>query len=152
MSDGCLNVEILSPHLLSGHDEHEHDEHHSGHYKHHHCCNSHLNRCCNKKFPKHEANSHFNQFIHSKTAFKPASARNLPKNDQQTHRNPPSTAVKPKPSLGKLAPALPPPYAYWPRKPSSMDITKLMARQHSKLQPKMPVSRVLMSRQQQAAG
>jgi hypothetical protein len=78
-------------------------------------------------------------------------ARNLPKNDHQTNRNPlpKQTAVNPKPSLGKLAPALPPPYAYWPRKPSPMDTTKLMAKQASKvaLQPKMPISRVLMSRQ-----
>lgn len=149
MSDGCLNVEILSPHLLSGHDEHEHghNENHSGHKNHHHCCNKHLNRCCHQKLPKHEANSHFNQFVHSATAIKPPQSKlaKLSKNDQQTGRSPKLLA---KPSLGKLSP----PYAFWPRKPPAMvDTTKLMAPQQPRTNlnfNKMPVNRVLMSKQQ----
>ncbi|KAI6200625.1 Moulting cycle MLT-10-like protein family-containing protein [Aphelenchoides besseyi] len=62
MSDGMLNVEILSPHLLSGD-----DEHHSNH-THQHCCNATMRHCCSKKeLEKHDSHSHFNQFIHSST-------------------------------------------------------------------------------------
>lgn len=125
-----------------------------GHSKHHQCCNRQVNRCCKQPLPKHESNSHFNQFVHSKSVPKPLAQSKLPKNDHQTNRNPaPKQLPSTRPSLKKVGLSLPPPYAFWPRKPlaNPMDTTKLMAKQASRLafQPKMPISRVLMSRQQQ---
>lgn len=169
MSDGCLNVEVylnkdlqtfqqvLSPHLLSGRDGNE--------YEYHHCCKF-RNRCChkNKRLPKHEANPHFNQFVHSKSVPTPSGAT-LPKNDHQTTRNRLPTLT---PSLTKLISAIPSsrvhllqtPYAFWPRKPPTNPIiytTNLMARQPSKRVAKaqlfqVPVSKVLMPKQQMTVG
>jgi hypothetical protein len=122
--------QVLSPHLLSGHEENEHEhgeenETHMGHHMHEHCCNKHRNLCCKQKLPKHDSNSHFNQFVHSAIAAK------------TKHRNSAKTVL---------------PYALWANRPQMLTTTKLISAQQTLITrpvvTKVPVNRVLISKQQ----